>query len=278
VSAKRRLNWRWLAAGRCGRSSARWKTKSRKALAEVVAAEGLRKTYGEREALLGLDFCLEGPQVVGILGPNGAGKTTLLDLLEGLSEPSQGSVRLFGESLKPGHYPRQRVGVVLQREFALGGILVGEYAELLAAIYGVRGGREQILDRARLSERQRVPLERISGGEAQRLFIAAAAVHRPELLFLDEPTAHLDPTHKREVGQMLRELSTDCTVVLTTHDLHEAEAVCDHLLFLVDGRLRAQGTRQALLAQVPAGAAPATMEDAFFHYCESRIDKRGELQ
>ncbi len=243
---------------------------------EVVTAEGLGKRFGEVVALDDVSFTVNGPGLTGILGPNGAGKSTLLDILEGLSSPTSGVVRIFGEVLEP--YPRRRVGVVLQKEVQLDRCTAGEYAELFASIHGVRGGKERILRQAELGSRASVEMVRLSGGEAARLFIATALVHDPELVFLDEPTAPLDPKNKREIGEVLRDVAKDRTVVMTTHDLREADALCDRLVFLVGGRVRASGAREELVAAVPASARGAIgVEDAFFHFCSARI-RRGELE
>jgi ABC-2 type transport system ATP-binding protein len=246
---------------------------------EVIGARGVGKRYGAVEALRAVGFALGGPQVIGVLGPNGAGKTTLLEILEGVVPPSEGEVRLFGEPLGRGTYPRRRVGVVMQRESVLDRITVGEYAELFAGIYGVAAGRAQILGEARLAGRERVAVERLSGGEAQRLFLAAAVVHRPELVFLDEPTAHLDPESKGQIAETVRRLGEVATVVLTTHDLREADALCHHVLFLVGGEVKAQGTREALAGAVPPEERRGLgIEDAFFHFCTARITQRGDLE
>jgi ABC-2 type transport system ATP-binding protein len=246
---------------------------------EVIAVAGLTRRFGPLVALDGVTFRIDGPQLVVILGPNGAGKTTLLDLLEGLSRADAGEVRLFAAPLDVARYPRERVGVVLQKEFILDGITVGEYAELFAAIQQVDCGERQILSQARLEARAQAPLARISHGEAQRLFIAAAAVHRPELLFLDEPTAHLDPPAKLEVARMLREMSAAQTIVMTTHDLREADAISDHVLFLVEGRVKAEGTRAALIDGLPPEArGRGTLEEAFFHYCAARLTAVGDME
>jgi ABC-2 type transport system ATP-binding protein len=166
----------------------------------------------------------------------------------------------------------------MQREFVLEGVTVGEYAELFAAIYGVRDGRAKVVAQARLSGREAQPVARLSGGEAQRLFIAASSVHGPELLFLDEPTSQLDPESKRDLGVLIRELGRTSTVLMTTHDLREADSVCDHALFLVQGQVKAQGPRQALLDAVPvAQRATGGLEDAFFHFCAQRITATGAL-
>jgi ABC-2 type transport system ATP-binding protein len=240
---------------------------------EVLAAEGLEKRFGAVEALRGVTFALGGPQIIGILGPNGAGKTTLLEILEGLTRPGRGVVRLFGAPLVGSSYPRRRVGVVLQKELALDGVTVRDYAELFAAIQGVRGGDDRILAMADLGARAGVAVDRLSGGEAQRLFLAAAVVHDPELIFLDEPTAHLDPENKARLFAIIRGLGRTRTVVLSTQDLREADALCDHVMFLVAGRIQAQGSRAELTAAVPPEARrEGGLEDAFFHFCARRID------
>ena len=242
----------------------------------VIAAEGLSKRFGDTEALAGVTFAVAGPQVIGVLGPNGAGKTTLLEILEGLRPPSGGIVRLFGRAVGPGSYPRRRVGVVLQQEFVLDRITVRDYADLFASIHGLRGGAERILEAAELGGRADLAVERLSGGEAARLFIAAAVVHDPDLIFLDEPTAHLDPENKARIGELVRELGRTRTVVLSTQDLREADVVCDHVLFLVAGRIEAQGPRAELVAAVPPEKRRGQgLEDAFFHFCSARIDGDG---
>jgi ABC-2 type transport system ATP-binding protein len=247
---------------------------------EIVATLDLSKRFGEIEALRGVSLTLQGPQVVGVLGPNGAGKTTLLEILEGLTAPTGGRVRLFGEAVGGGRpYPRRRVGVVMQKEFALDRITVREYAALFAAIQGVRRGEEEILRTAELEARASVPVERLSGGESQRLFIAASVVHAPALVFLDEPTAHLDPESKIKIGELVRAMGRHRTVIVTTHDLREADAICDHIVFLVDGAVKAAGPRRELIDAVPAEARKGHgIEDAFFHFCARRLTAGGSLE
>ena len=211
-------------------------------------------------ALSGVSFSVASPSLLCVLGPNGAGKTTLFDVLAGLSPPTTGRVRLFGEEISPARYPRARVGVVFQREFLLEEVRIGEYAELFASAFGVAGGREKILRESKLVGQERKPVARLSGGEQQRLYIAAACVHDPELLLLDEPTSNLDPRSKEEVGHALRELATTRTVLMTTHDLAEAEALATEILFLVRGTVVASGPLDGLLAQT----GTTSLRDAFF--------------
>jgi ABC-2 type transport system ATP-binding protein len=244
---------------------------------EIIHVEAIGKRFGDTTALDDISFTIDGPGIVGVLGPNGAGKTTLLDILEGLSRPTTGTYRLFGQPAIP--YPRRRVGVVMQKEANLERITVREYAELFSVIFGVKRGHEKILEAARLGHRARTPVTRLSGGEAARLHITTAVVHEPDLVFLDEPTAHLDPDNKRIIGELLRDLGRQRTLFLTTHDLYEAEVLCDKLLFLVDGKLRASGNKAELVASVPEEKRRGLgVEDAFFHYCAIRIERGGNVR
>ncbi len=238
----------------------------------IVATTGLGKRFGETTALADVNIALRGPRLVAILGPNGAGKTTLLDLLEGLESPTSGSVELFGRAVDPASYPRRRVGVVMQREFVLDGVRVGDYADLFASIYGVADGRARIVERARLGGKERTSVASLSGGEAQRLFIAAASVHDPDILLLDEPTGELDPESKERVGELLCGLASRALLLMTTHDLDEAERIADEVLFLFEGRVRGYGTKDDLLRSV---GPDATMRDAFFKLCGTTIARGG---
>ena len=244
---------------------------------EIIHVENVGKRFGDTVALENVSFTISGPGIVGILGPNGAGKTTLLDILEGLSSPTSGAYRLFGKPASP--YPRTRVGVVMQKEAHLERITVHEYAELFSVIFGVTNGAEKILERARLTHRASTPVTRLSGGEAARLYITTAVVHEPDLVFLDEPTAHLDPDNKRLIGELLRDLSRERTLFVSTHDLYEAEVLCDKLLFLVGGKLRASGSKEELVASVPEEKRRGLgVEDAFFHFCAIRIERGGNVR
>ena len=238
-----------------------------------MLVERVCRFYGSVRAVDDVSFAIEGPGLVGILGPNGAGKTSLLDLLAGLASADSGSITLFGERIAPSRYPRGRVGVVLQREFVPDHVTVAEYAELFAALQGARDGGQRILDDARLAARASLPMARLSGGEAQRLFIATALVHAPELVLLDEPTSGLDPESKRSIGELLCERARRTIVILTTHDLREADRICDTCLFMVNGHVRAHGARAALLE----AAAASDLEQAFFHYCGARLTPGGEV-
>lgn len=241
----------------------------------LIEVQSLTKQYGSKTVLQNVSFCIDGPAIVGVLGPNGAGKTTLLEILEGLSDPSAGTYSLFGSPCSCEQYPRSQVGVLLQREYALDEVTVEEYSELFAAIQKVPKGAEKIITQARLENRKHVRVDKISGGEAQRLFFAASSVHNPKILFLDEPSAPLDPSAKLTMRSMIKEQSQRSTIVMTTHDLRDAEQLCDRVLFLVDGQIRADGSISTLLSQVKSKEQP-TLEDAYFHFCGSKLSESGE--
>ncbi len=243
-------------------------------MSATLEVSGLVKRFGDVLALSDVTLALSGPKLVCVLGPNGAGKTTLIDLALGLTEPSAGEVRLFGAKVNERDYPRRRVGVVMQREFVLDGMRVVDYADLFAAIYGGEGATERILRRARLEDRGRTFVDKLSGGEAARLFIAAASVHEPEVLFLDEPTGPLDPENKIAVGELLCELSRSSLLMMTTHDLEEAERLADEVVFLEGGRLRAHGSKDALVRGL---GADATLRDAYFHFTSRALSSAGEV-
>src|SRR5262245_33445446 len=206
----------------------------------AIEVQGLRKSYGSREALRGVDFTVARGEVYGLLGPNGAGKTTCVEVLEGYRSFDAGSVRVLG--LEPGSRAlRARVGIVLQAcgtyPHCAGRGTVGHWGSFYPAPRAV----DEVLSLAGLvdvaSQRARV----LSGGQRRRLDFALALIGDPELVFLDEPTTGFDPAARRhawEVVRALRDLGK--TVVLTTHYLDEAQALADRVAFLKDGRVLAE--------------------------------------
>jgi ABC-2 type transport system ATP-binding protein len=226
----------------------------------LLVADAIGVNFGALRALDGVSFEVRGPTLVCVLGPNGAGKTTLFEVLAGMRTPNAGRVSLFGQAVAADRYPKRRVGVVLQREFVLDEVRVGEYAELFASIFAVDDGARKIVAAAKLAGREKTSVARLSGGEAQRLFIAAACVHDPDVMLLDEPTSDLDPKSKEDVGAMLREQAKKRTILMTTHDLAEAESLAEEVLFLVRGKVAAFGAT----ADVKKKAGAETLREAFF--------------
>jgi ABC-2 type transport system ATP-binding protein len=196
-------------------------------------------------------------EFVGVLGPNGAGKTTLLEVLEGLRRPDAGTARVLGEEVwprNPGLLPR--IGVQLQASSFFERLTAREQIRTFAALYGVPvATADDWLDRVGLVDKAHTRVEDLSGGQAQRLSIACALVHDPEVLFLDEPTAALDPQARRNLWDLLSGLNdSGRTVVLTTHYMDEAEVLCDRVAIMDHGRILEVGTPAALVRGLDAPA------------------------
>jgi ABC-2 type transport system ATP-binding protein len=206
----------------------------------AIEVGDLVMTYGELHAVDGVSFTVEEGEFFGILGPNGAGKTTTLEMVEGLRRPTSGTARVFGEEV----WPRNkrllpRIGVQLQASSFFERLTAREQLQTFAALYGVGGDRgEAWLERVGLVDKADTRVNDLSGGQAQRLSIACALVHDPDLVFLDEPTAALDPQARRNLWDLLSGLTdSGRTVVLTTHYMDEAEALCDRVAIMDAGRI-----------------------------------------
>ena len=223
--------------------------------APAVEVRDLRKSYGELAAVDGVSLEVATGEFFGILGPNGAGKTTLLELVQGLRRPDSGETRLLGVP----SWPRRpellpRIGVQLQTSAFFDRLTAREQIRTFAALYGVGADRADAwLERVGLTEKAGTRTEKLSGGQAQRLAIACALVHEPELVFLDEPTAALDPQARRNLWDLLRSLQeAGRTVVITTHYMDEAEALCDRVAIMDAGRLLRLDSPSALVRGLDA--------------------------
>jgi len=216
--------------------------------APIVQVQDLRKNYGPVEALCGVSFEVREGEVFGLLGPNGAGKTTTVEILEGLRTPDGGSVRVCGlDPQRSGAAFKQEIGAVLQSTALPEKLQVGEALELFASFY--RRGRKAagLLERFGLAEKKSTFYAALSGGQKQRLALALALVHDPKMVFLDEPTAGLDPQVRREMYEIIEELRQEKkTLLLTTHYIEEAERLCDRVAIIDFGRVMALGTPREL--------------------------------
>jgi ABC-2 type transport system ATP-binding protein len=213
-----------------------------------ISVRGLRKTYGQLEAVKGLDFEVDAGEVFGLLGPNGAGKTTTVEILEGLRPRTGGELTVLG--FDPGTQKNQlkdRIGVCLQATNLPEKIRVGEALELFAAFYTRTVDGEQLLSRLQLWEKRNHFYGTLSGGQKQRLAIALALINDPQLLFLDEPTSGLDPQARLEIRSLIEELRREKrTILLTTHYIEEAEKLCDRVAIVDEGRIVAMGSPREL--------------------------------
>ncbi|MEV5748616.1 ABC transporter ATP-binding protein [Actinoallomurus sp. NPDC052308] len=221
----------------------------------TIVAKDLRKRYGDVKAVDGVTLSVEEGEFFGILGPNGAGKTTTLEIIEGLRQADGGEVSVLGRS----PWPRDpellpRIGVQLQASSFFERLTAREQLRTFGSLYGVPDRKaDAMLETVGLTEKADTPVEKLSGGQAQRLSIACALVHEPELVFLDEPTAALDPQARRNLWDVLRAINTEGrTVVLTTHYMDEAETLCDRVAIIDRGRILRSGPPAALVRGLDA--------------------------
>ena len=216
----------------------------------AIDVSDLRVRYGTVVAVDGVSFTVEAGEVVALLGPNGAGKTTTVETLEGYRRPHGGSVRVLG--LDPGRDHRRlvpRIGVMLQRGGVYPGMNALSALRLFAAYYDEPRPVDDLLDLVGLRSVAGTPWRRLSGGEQQRLSLALALVGRPEVAFLDEPTAGVDLHGRVAIREVVRSLRDDgVCVLLTTHELEEAERVADRVVIVDRGRVVGAGTPAELMA------------------------------
>lgn len=224
-------------------------------------------------AVDGLTFAAQAGEVVALLGPNGAGKTTTVETLEGYKSPTSGTVRVLGLDPVADHAKlTPRIGVMLQKGGVYPGIRPVEALRLFASFYDSPDDPAQLLDRLGLTAVARTPWRRLSGGEQQRMSLALALVGRPEVAFLDEPTAGVDVAGRQVIREVIAELrARGCCVLLATHELDEAERVADRVVIVDHGRLLAEGTPAALMSSTvrttidfgaPAGLDTAALSAA----------------
>jgi ABC-2 type transport system ATP-binding protein len=212
--------------------------------APAVAIDNLTKRYGELVAVDGLSLTVPRGLVLALLGPNGAGKTTTVEICEGFRRPDGGTVRVLGrDPIADRDFLRPRIGAMLQGGGAYQAARAGEMLRLIASYYRDPLNPAELLERLGLQSVVRTPFRRLSGGQQQRLSLAMAIVGRPELVFLDEPTAGLDPQARHATWELVAELSAaGVTVVLTTHYMEEAERLADQVVVIDHGQCVARGT------------------------------------
>jgi ABC-2 type transport system ATP-binding protein len=232
---------------------------------DAVVIQGLRKSFGALVAVDRLDLSIPQGEVFGLLGPNGSGKTTTIRMLCGLMEPTSGSATVVGfDIVRDAEQIRRRIGYMSQRFGLYDDLTVKENIRFYATIYGLHGGArnqrvDEVVEELSLGARVNQLAGTLSGGWKQRLALACAIAHRPAMLFLDEPTAGVDPASRRLFWQKIHALAAQGTTILvTTHYMDEAER-CDRLAFMSRGHLIAVGTVPEVLSQFNQ----PTIEDVF---------------
>jgi len=223
----------------------------------MIKIEGLTKKYGEKEVVKDLDLQIKEKEIFALLGPNGAGKTTTIRMLTTLARPTRGKAFIAGFDIaKETLEVKQNIGVVPQQLNIERELSAWENLELHGMLYKMekkqrRQRIDELLEYVGLTERAKEQVSKFSGGMTRRLMIARALMHKPKMLFLDEPTVGLDPQTRRKIWDLIKVMRLEgMTVLLTTHYIEEAESLCDRVGIIDYGRLIALGTSQELKQQV----------------------------
>src|SRR5947209_8496861 len=227
-----------------------------------IVVSSLRKQFPKVLAVAGVDLEVRAGEVFGLLGPNGAGKTTTLEMIEGLTPPDAGEIAISGLDWRHNAQEiRARIGVQLQATSLYNKITPREALDLFGSYYPKRRGTEELLELVQLKDKADAYHVTLSGGQAQRLALALALVNDPEVVFLDEPTAGLDPQGRRSLWEIVRAMKAEGrTTMLTTHYMDEAESLCDRLAILDHGTILRSGTPAELIASL---GIPSVVELTF---------------
>lgn len=238
----------------------------------AIEVRGLTKSYGEVEAVAGIDLQVRRGEVFALLGPNGAGKTTTVEILEGHRSRTSGEVGVLG--FDPAHKERafkERIGIVLQKTGVEPYLTVEEAIELFRGYYPDPLPLDEVIEVVGLEKNRKSRVRKLSGGQQRRLDVAIGLSGNPELLFLDEPTTGFDPSARRRAWDMIRNLrSLGKTVFLTTHYMDEAQALSDRVAIIVEGRIVTEGAPRVLADQdatttisfaIPPAELPAALRD-----------------
>ncbi len=214
----------------------------------AIEVKGLRKSYGDFEAVKGIDLRVKTGEIFALLGPNGAGKTTTIEILEGFLTPNAGSVRVLGyDPAKHERVYKERIGIVLQETEVEEFLSVEESIRLVRSYYQNPLPLDDVLAVTGLTDLRRVRPRKLSGGQKRRLDVAMGLAGNPDLLFLDEPTTGFDPQARRDAWDMLRNLrELGKTVLLTSHYMDEVEHIASRAAVMIDGKIVLEGTPQDL--------------------------------
>jgi ABC-2 type transport system ATP-binding protein len=250
----------------------------------IVTVSDLHKSYGAVHAVRGISFDVVAGEVFGLLGPNGAGKTTTLEVMEGMLAADRGRVTVAGiDVAREPERVRRLVGISLQRTAFLERLTLRELLRLFADLYGTPTRTDRLLERVGLEALGGRQVRTLSGGEQQRFALAVALVNDPPLLFLDEPTAGLDPHARRSLWELVRFLRQEGrSVVLTTHYMEEAQELCDRVAILDAGAILALDAPRRLVQELldtgfrrEVPVLQADLEDVFLQLTGRRIEEGG---
>lgn len=215
----------------------------------MIEAENLYRNFGSKEAVAGISFRVRRGEIFGLLGPNGAGKTTTIRMLTGQIDPSKGYASVAGYDVVKGRGQLKKcIGVVFEDQNLYERLSARQNLEFSCQLYGLPASRaDEVLELVRLRDQARDPIRTFSNGMRQRVMIARALLHRPGVLFLDEPSRGLDPMAARQVRSMIEQLCQQgMTILLTTHVLEEADQLCQRVAFIVNGQIVANDTPRNL--------------------------------
>lgn len=261
----------------------------------AVSLQNVHKFYNKVPVVNGLSFEIQAGEMFGLLGPNGAGKSTTIRMLTTLTKPSDGQIQVAGYDVgRQRSLVKSRIGVVLQQISIDSDLTVWENMEYHGRLHHIPNPvRQQEIDQAleyvELNDRRNDPAKTLSGGMKRRLQIARALLHRPEILFLDEPTVGLDPQTRRRLWEIIRDLNKQgMTILLTTHYMDEVEYLCDRIGIMDSGKLISLGTLEELRQQHGKGIVMKQASDSwdykFFptvedanHFLEQQTDKTGMM-
>ena len=211
-----------------------------------IEARGLCRDYGSHRAVDGVSFTVMRGQCFGLLGPNGAGKTTTIEMMEGITQPTAGTVHYEGQLID--HVVRQKIGIQFQQTALQDFLTVRECLVLFSSLYKNTRSVDQLIEMCALDDFLNRDHRKLSGGQRQRLMLALALVNDPEVVFLDEPTTGLDPQARRNLWNLVERVKSEGkSVILTTHYMEEAYALCDEIAIMDKGKIIAQGAPKQLL-------------------------------
>jgi len=233
------------------------KTEMGRLMSEMIALDGLSKSFGDLVAVDGVTMSVPRGQVLGFLGPNGAGKSTTMKMIAGFLEPTGGTAKVCGfDVVDQPVEVKKRIGYLPEGAPTYGDMTAKGFLRFIAQIRGFDGAErdrriDEVVEKVILGEVLSQPIETLSKGFKRRVGLAQSMLHDPEVLILDEPTDGLDPNQKHHVRQLIQDMAADKAIIVSTHILEEVEAVCSRAVIIAHGRLLADGTPEDLIARAP---------------------------